>query len=66
MMLDEGEGKVTPSDQDGQRSEQPHSGPPHNLTAATKSAERALRLARMSLVLAVLALLFGIIAALIR
>jgi hypothetical protein len=42
--------------------------PPQNLTAvaATNRAERALRLARISLVLAILALIFGIIAALIR
>jgi hypothetical protein len=41
---------------------------PQQLTAvaATKSAERALRLASISLALAILALVFGIIAALIR
>jgi hypothetical protein len=40
---------------------------PQDLTsAATRSAERALRLARISLVLAILALSFGIVAALVR
>jgi hypothetical protein len=53
---------------DERRPEQQQSEPPRNLTAmaATKSAERALRLARISLVLAILAVIFGIIAALIR
>jgi hypothetical protein len=50
-----------------ERQPQHQSEHPQDLTsAATRSAERALQLARISLVLAILALFFGIVAALVR
>jgi len=59
------EGKQSGMDMSGP--EQQNSELPRALnSAAAGSAERALRLARISLVLAILALTFGIVAALLR
>ena len=60
--IDEGEQPVIEK-----RLEKPKTDLRHNLkSAATESAERALRLAGLSFVLAILALTFGIVAALLR